>query len=70
MEKQIFWLLRWHTCTGVKPHIKLNVPIVFSLHAVNAQISVDDCCTNGQEWAGQRQDCAALQTTSDSQMCR
>lgn len=37
---------------------------------VNAQISVDDCCTNGQEWAGQRQDCAALQTTSDSQMCR
>ncbi|XP_041111208.1 fibulin-1 isoform X2 [Polyodon spathula] len=35
---------------------------------VNAQITLDDCCANGQEWAGQRQDCRAL--ASDSQMCR
>ncbi|MBN3282048.1 FBLN1 protein, partial [Polyodon spathula] len=38
--------------------------------SVNAQISLDDCCANGQEWTGKRQDCAALQIISDSQMCR
>ncbi|XP_066580415.1 fibulin-1 isoform X2 [Amia ocellicauda] len=52
-----------------------SVVLLFSLYCVlsgqvNAQLSMEDCCSSGREWGHQKHNCSALPHVSGSITCR